>query len=81
MSPIPDEAKKATTSTTDATPSGEDKASHAERQQETRQSGATPVADDGVEVIEVRDSAATAPNAISDMDNILTNALAGDLHP
>ena len=81
MASIPDKLEKATIITTDATPSGEDKASHAARQQETKQSSATPVADDGVKVIGVRDSAATAPNAMSDVDTILTNALAGDLHP
>lgn len=74
MSPLPDEVRKAPTTTTDAAPSGKDKASHARNQQEMRQSDAHP--DDGVEIIEVQDSAATAPNATSDVDTILTSALA-----
>ncbi|BDA49602.1 hypothetical protein COCOBI_14-2210 [Coccomyxa sp. Obi] len=76
MSPLPDEVKEVTTTTTAATSSGEDKASHAGSEQETRQTDATPVADDGVELIEVQESGATAVNATSDVDTILTNALA-----
>ncbi len=80
MSPLPDEVKKATT-TSEASPFGEDIGSHDGNQQETRQSGAPPMADDNVEIIEVQDSAPIAPNATSDVDTLLTNVLAGDLDP